>query len=273
MNHNQQQYITTLVDKCPLPLHLTGPSGTGKSTMVQRTAHQLGRPFSFIMCTRQTSVSHIIGFMSVNGTYIPTPFRKAYEQGHIFCLEEMNAADPNVLIIFNSLEQGMIAFPDGYTEQPHPDFRLVATSNPNTAQYGARADLDFSTASRFYTIHIEQDANLALSLTSQYVLDQIQLLNEFLREYGATRELTMRDSILLHSLIELDLDKQPLLRLLDNESIDLKQAFIEHLSTLSHKLAKLEQERKAKEEYIAKSQHDFDTIEEVIQKVQDEYNG
>ena len=272
MNHNQQQYITTLVDKCPLPLHLTGPSGTGKSTMVQHTAHQLGRPFSFIMCTRQTSVSHIIGFMSVNGTYIPTPFRKAYEEGHIFCLEEMNAADPNVLIIFNSLEQNMISFPDGYTEAPHPNFRLVATSNPNTAQYGARADLDFSTANRFYTVHIEQDNNLALNLTSQSTLDQIQLLNEFLREYGAARELTMRDSILLHSLIELNLDEQPLFRLIDNESTDLKSAFTEYLTTVQAKLDTLERERKAKEEYTNKSQHDFSTIEEVIKKVQDEHN-
>jgi len=110
---------------------LTGEKGSGKTTVAKQISDGLGKDFPFfaISMTRQTTLSHLLGFMSVNGVYVPSQLRDVAENGGVFLLDEIDAADANVLLALNTIENGYIAFPDKIV-QLHKNFRLMATSNP-----------------------------------------------------------------------------------------------------------------------------------------------
>jgi len=279
MTHKQQSYIEQLIS-ANVTVKLIGEAGTGKSTIVINAAENAGIPYSFMTGSRQSSKGDIVGFMSVNGTYVPSPFRVAYEQGHYFNIEEMNAMDPNLAILFNSLDNNKMAFPDGYFEPPHPNFRLIATENPVSKQFGARTQADFSTSNRFYTVRIDKDEDLALTLTSQPIIDQVNVLRNFLEEEGASQSypLTMRDELLLKQLINLGLDEYPLLRLIDEAPKELRtkfaskqEEFIKSQKALIDEALvqekRLAEEKAKKENYDKLTQHEVNTLEQIIDKI------
>jgi MoxR-like ATPase len=140
-----------------IPVWLEGVSGSGKTTIIQQVAEELNIPIYSMVLTRQTSLGAFAGIISAHGKYLTTNFRKAYEHGGIILLDEINAADPNLLLVLNSLRNGYFPFNDGYMEPPHKDFRLAATSNPNDNNYSQRDKLDKSTENRFVKIKIDQD--------------------------------------------------------------------------------------------------------------------
>lgn len=200
MKHRQYSYVRTLVE-ANMPVLLSGVAGTGKSTLAKQIAEDLGFGFSSVSCTKQMSVNALLGFISINGVYIPSQLRKAYESGALFLLDEIDAADPNVLLCLNTIENGFISFPDGIVEA-HPDFRLVATANPFDAHstYTGRSKLDFSTIDRYFIVEIERDDSLEIALTSAELFEEVSLARSVLSELGSTRTVTMRDSIRMHKL-------------------------------------------------------------------------
>ena len=266
MKHKQQHYVKQVIQAGLSPL-LMGESGTGKSTIAKSIADELNLQFYAVMGTAQLSVGQLLGFTDVNGNYSPTSFRQAIQSGGIFAIEELTAVDANVILCLNSIDNGFVPFPDQVVDV-HPDFHLIATANPVTEQYGARRQLDFSTINRYYSINIEHDDNLAVNLSSPIVIEQVQLLRDFLTSYGSSIQLTMRDEIKLQKLINLGLDDQPVLRLIDTESQDMKDAalafFEQHASTQAELLAK----QKADEEYAKLTQHDMQTLDELLTKIQ-----
>ena len=210
MHHLKYNYVKTCIES-GMPIRLTSEAGAGKTTMAMQIAEELGLEFFTISCTKQMSVNALIGFISINGTYIPTQFRKAYESGALFLLDELDAADPNVLLALNTIENGYMAFPDGVVKA-HPSFRLVATTNPddNHSIYTGRSKLDFSTKDRYHTIPLERDPNLELHLTSQEVVDEITIARQVLESNSSSKQLTMRDAIRIHKLKSLGISTSPI---------------------------------------------------------------
>ena len=210
MHHLKYNYVKTCIES-GMPIRLTSEAGAGKTTMAMQIAEELDLEFFTISCTKQMSVNALIGFISINGTYIPTQFRKAYESGALFLLDELDAADPNVLLALNTIENGYMAFPDGVIKA-HPSFRLVATTNPddNHSIYTGRSKLDFSTKDRYHTIPLERDPNLELHLTSQEVVDEITIARQVLESNSSSKQLTMRDAIRIHKLKSLGISTSPI---------------------------------------------------------------
>lgn len=194
--HSKQEEVETLI-KNRIPVLLEGPSGSGKTTIFMKAAAKAEIPYSFISGTRQTTVSHIIGFMNVNGVYAPSPFRKAYVEGHYFNIDEMDAMDSNVLLIFNSLENNIMYFPDGYTEPPHENFRFMATANPQDQHqhYVGRNKLDAATLDRFDQVMVERDPELEKWLVDEETLTVMDMLRKSLDKVSSSVVLSMRDSI------------------------------------------------------------------------------
>lgn len=206
MHHSKYTYIKTLVDANVSPVLLVGPAGTGKSTLIMQIAEERGTGFASQSCTKQMSVSALLGFISINGQYIPTQFREAYEKGYTFLLDEIDAADPNVLLALNTIENGFVSFPDGIIKG-HPDFRLCATANPfnDHAQYTGRSKLDFSTIDRFFVVELPRDNTLEISLTSESLHLEAETARELMSSLGMSRTVTMRDCIRIHKLSQLDI--------------------------------------------------------------------
>lgn len=141
---------------------LVGPAGTGKSYLAESVAKRLGRRFGSISCSAGMSESHLIGRMLPVGDsgrfeYVTTAFLDCYENGGVFLLDEMDSADPNVLLVINSaLANGRLSVParhDKPIATRHADFALIAACNTfgrgADRQYVGRSQLDESTLDRF----------------------------------------------------------------------------------------------------------------------------
>lgn len=147
-----------------IPAYLPGPAGSFKTSTAHQVAEALGMPFSSISVCAQTTQVALFGYMNAAGEYVTTEFRKRYQHGGIFLLDEMDNGNANVLSALNSaISNGHCAFPDGMIAR-HPDFRLIATANTygngGSAQYVGRCQLDAATLDRFAFLQWEYDEQL-----------------------------------------------------------------------------------------------------------------
>ena len=223
MKHCKHYEVSTLV-KAGMPVLLTGERGSGKTTLAKDVAESLGIEFFSMSMTRQTTLSHLLGFMNVNGIYIPSQLRKAAESGGVFLLDEVDASDPNVILCLNTIENGYIAFPDTVVEI-HKDFRLLATSNPqdNHRDYNGRAKLDAATLDRFDIILVEKDDILEKSIVDFSTFSHMELVRTCLQEVNSSTYISMRDSIRFQKRKDLNLLGSFIDRLLSKDTMALEK--------------------------------------------------
>ena len=95
------------------------------------------------------------------GNYQETQFYKAFTQGGLFMLDEMDASIPEVLVILNAaIANRYFDFPApiGYVEA-HPDFRVIAAGNTTghgaDFEYVGRNQLDGASLDRFAIVKID----------------------------------------------------------------------------------------------------------------------
>ena len=147
---------------------LVGGAGSGKTTTCHKVAEALNLPFRTISVCKQTTLSHLVGFINVSGEYVTTPFREAYEKGGVFLLDEFDAGNENVVLALNSaLANGICEFPDQQIVR-HKDFRCLASANTYgtgaTLQFVGRNKLDGATLDRFVVIDHDYDQKLEFAL-------------------------------------------------------------------------------------------------------------
>jgi cobaltochelatase CobS len=153
--------------------------GTGKSTIAAQAAEALDLAFYFMPVGPQTSKSDILGYMTADGTYVPSLFRKAYEDGAVFLFDELDAAHPGVLTTINAaLSNGHMAFPDGMVAR-HADTLILAAANTYgrgpDRQYVGRQAIDAATLDRFTVIEIDVDKTLEDALCYASGLDSVKV--------------------------------------------------------------------------------------------------
>lgn len=157
---------------------MTGPAGSGKSTGAEKAAQALGLTFGSISCCSQDTLTRFLGYQDAEGHYHTTEFRKAYQNGGLFLIDEIDAGNPNILAVLNAaLANSRCSFPNGMVER-HEKFRCVAAGNTwgtgRTLQYVGRNALDAATLNRFVMLHWDYDEALetviaGLPAWSQYV--------------------------------------------------------------------------------------------------------
>lgn len=146
-------------------VYLHGKPGSGKSTAGIKAAEALGLDWGYISLNPRTAPSRVEGFMGADAkTYMGTVFRKLYEFGGVFVIDELDNAGPDLLTSLNAaLENGHCAFPDGMVQRS-PKFLLVATGNTNgrggNASFPERRALDAATLDRFFFLNWEYDEAL-----------------------------------------------------------------------------------------------------------------
>lgn len=143
-------------------MFIYGPTGCGKSFICGQLAETLGLKFAHVSCTSGMSESALGGRLlpvGKQGTfeYVIAEFVDCYENGGLFLLDEMDAADPNVLLVINSaLANGKMAVTNR-PKQPyairHKDFICAAAANTvgtgASRMYSGRNKLDAATLDRF----------------------------------------------------------------------------------------------------------------------------
>jgi len=263
MKHPRYDHVKTVVN-AGLPVLLLGESGSGKSTICSQLAEDLKLPFYAMSMTRQTSVNNIVGFKTITDNYSSSAFRQAYEHGGLFLLDELDAGDANVLLTFNTIENGYMVFPDKIIHA-HADFRLIATANPQEAHniYTGRSKLDFSTLNRYYKVSLDRDPDLERSLTSEETATMANVIREFLASNGSSIQMTMRDTIRLHKIKQLKLDANPEIEVVFQSDPSLGKLFLERLETLKAEAAR----RQAEAEEAKKTQHETTTFDAFTSKI------
>lgn len=173
LKHRQFMKILNLVIKGH-PVMLVGPAGSGKTHVASQVAEAAKLDFYTMSVGMQTSKSDLFGFIHAGGEYVPSLFRKAFEGGGLFLLDEMDAGNSNVILLLNTaLANGYAAFPDKMVHK-HEDFRIVASANTVGSGadhiYVGRNQLDFSTVDRFLLVKWEYDPHLEDSLVKNKAL-------------------------------------------------------------------------------------------------------
>jgi cobaltochelatase CobS len=167
---------------------MIGPAGCGKSHLAGQVAKALDLRFGSISCSAGMSEGQITGRLIPTGDggkfeYQRSQFVEFYEEGGVFLLDEIDAADSNVLLVINqALANGHMPVPnriDNPVAKRHPDFVLIAAANTfgNGANrmYVGRNQLDESTLDRFRIGQVLMDYDKALE---QSIAIDEQLLNK-----------------------------------------------------------------------------------------------
>lgn len=145
-------------------LWLVGPAGSGKTSSAHAVADSLGLPFYAKSVGPQTSESSLLGYHDANGKVVRTQLRDAYEHGGVFLLDEVDAANPAVLVVINQLlANGHASFPDAVVAK-HADFVLIAGANTigqgADRQYVGRQQIDAATLDRFVLLDWPYDPRI-----------------------------------------------------------------------------------------------------------------
>lgn len=163
--HRDFEKVLKLVS-CDIPVMLVGPAGSGKNVCIQQVANALGLEMYYT--NNVSNEFKITGFVDAGGVYHETEFYKAFKNGGVFFLDEIDSSDPSALIILNSaISNGYVAFPHEKVER-HPDFRCIAAANTwgngRDFQYVGRNALDAASLDRFVSFRFDYDKSLEKAL-------------------------------------------------------------------------------------------------------------
>ncbi|HEV8178477.1 MAG TPA: AAA family ATPase, partial [Gemmatimonadales bacterium] len=115
-------------------LLLVGDAGSGKSSAIEQIAARIGYPCRRLNLNGETGVSEFVGQWIVKGqemAYLYGVLPTAMRCGHLLVLDELDAAQPEVLFVLQAVLEGkpLLLTETGESVQPHRNFRLMATAN------------------------------------------------------------------------------------------------------------------------------------------------
>lgn len=197
------------------PVLLTGPAGTGKNVICQQVAEAMNLPFYFSNAVTQEY--KLTGFTDAYGNYQPSQFYKAFTEGGILMLDEMDASIPEVLVILNAaIANRYFDFPAPIGKvEAHPDFRVVAGANTFGTgadyTYSGRYQLDGASLDRFAVVEIGYSPKIERSITKdEELLDFFRCFRDACEQSGIRHIVSYRSLKRLEKLKN-SLDKTLLL--------------------------------------------------------------
>jgi hypothetical protein len=172
------------------------------------------------------SESHFTGRSIPNlttgkNTFQSTSFLDCYENGGVYLLDELDAADPNLLLVINTaLANGYCNLPNR-TAKPkamkHDDFIPIATANTfgkgGNRQYVGRSQLDESTLDRFRigTVECDYDPGVERHLCPNGdLLEKCWEIRKKIVDSGLRRVMSTRfiqDAYIMNSQAKWDIEK------------------------------------------------------------------
>lgn len=143
-----------------VPIFMPGPTGSGKTHIGEQLARALKLDFGAISCSMGMTESKLLGrctpnLMTGEEQFRVAEFVRIYENGGVFLFDEIDAADPTVLLVLNSaIANGVLPLdrPNNPTARRHKDFVLIAGANTihgADRQYVGRNQIDLATLDRF----------------------------------------------------------------------------------------------------------------------------
>jgi MoxR-like ATPase len=188
-------------------VYLRGPAGSGKNVIAKQIAKALEMNFYFDNAVQQPY--QLTGFIDAMGKYQETQFYKSFTDGGVYFLDELDASNPEIVILLNAaLANGYFTFPNGYKEA-HKDFKVIAAGNTTgqgaTSEYNTRQQLDGATLNRFIQIEIDYSEMIENSLTTDYeLLGFLRAFRNAVKKTGQRKIVSYREIINLRDLVQLN---------------------------------------------------------------------
>lgn len=199
---NMQSYIKPKiyddVKKCvenKVAVLLTGEAGTGKNEMCKNISLDLGLDFYF--CNAINDIFQLTGYGNADGEYVKTQFYDFCTKGGVFMFDEIDASDPQALIVFNSaIANGYFDFPVKGRVQLNENCRFIACANTKgqgaSLTYVGRNQLDAATLDRFVMFRLEYDKNVEkkISNNNSDLVDFIECFRDAVNKAGSLQIIT-----------------------------------------------------------------------------------
>lgn len=152
-------------------LFFTGPTGCGKTSLIEQTAARLNWPVRRTNGTARMELADLVGDMGLESSseggapetkFHYGPLACAMREGSIFILDEIDLIDPSVVAALNPVLEGKALVLDrngGEIIKPHPNFRFVASGNTaglgdDTGNYVGTAQQNLATMDRFWIVEM-----------------------------------------------------------------------------------------------------------------------
>jgi MoxR-like ATPase len=200
-----------------LPLLLVGPTGSGKTYLAEQLASALKVPFTFNSMSEGISEGMVLGrsLPDPKGVwkFQDSPFTSTFKKGGVHLFDEVDAADPNLMVQINAaLSNGMLSIPlaGAAPIKKHENTFIVFAANTwgygASSEYVGRNALDAATLNRFGVskLFIDYDADLEIAIaegylskakvetTSDVVINWAHALREKIRETGLKKVVSTR---------------------------------------------------------------------------------
>ncbi|HEY5006331.1 MAG TPA: gas vesicle protein GvpN [Ktedonobacteraceae bacterium] len=232
--------VTKIIDRAMsyleagFPVHFTGPSGTGKSTLAMHLAYKLQRPMMLMFGDEELGTSDLIGdnvgyhrkklidnFIhsvlkteeDVSQRWVDNRLTTACKRGLTLVYDEFNrsrSGTNNTLL--SVLEEGILTLPlsegeTGYIKV-HPKFKAIFTSNPH--EYAGVHKTQDALLDRMVSIHLEyfdeeteqaivaNKTNLELEDTARIV----RIVRDLRQEVGQRETVSIRPAIIIGKVLK-----------------------------------------------------------------------
>lgn len=152
-------FLKSIVDRRRFfPVYVAGPSGTGKSIMVEQVCAELEREYCRIQITPETDEDQLIGGIRIKDgstVFQDGPVIDAMRKGAVLLIDEIDRGSNKIMCLQGVMEgKPVVVKRTGEVVHPHPDFTVIATGNTKgrgdeSGKYMAAVIIDDAFLERF----------------------------------------------------------------------------------------------------------------------------
>ncbi len=147
-------------------LYLTGPTGSGKSTLITQASARLNIPVQRVTAHSRLETPELVGhYALVDGSmsFVDGPLTTAMREGHWFLLDEIDLLDPATAAGLNGIVEGApLVIPEkgGEMVVAAPGFAFIATGNTagsgdQTGLYQGTLRQNLAFLDRFWMVEVD----------------------------------------------------------------------------------------------------------------------
>jgi nitric oxide reductase NorQ protein len=215
------------------PVHFTGPTGTGKSTLAMHLAYKLNQPMMLMYGDEEFGTSDLVGdkmgyrkrklidnFIhsvikteeDVSQRWVDNRLTIACKEGLTLVYDEFNRSRPEANnALLSVLEEGILTLPpleeeSGYIKV-HPNFKAIFTSNPY--EYAGVHKTQDALLDRMVSIHLDyfdEETEQAIvvakaGITLEDAKKIVRILRDFRLLVGLYQAISIRPGILIGKIL------------------------------------------------------------------------
>jgi len=189
-----EKILTYIINN--VPVYLLSPTGVGKTHMAEQISIALNTGYEFT--SQITDEFQLLGYVDAIGDYQDTPFYRAFVNGDLFFIDEIDASIPEALIKINmALSNDMMSFPHKNLDKKD-GFKVVVAGNTiegATEEFTGRSKLDAASLNRFAIVKIDYDFEMEKKLLSNETAELFKALREFSTKKEINVDFSLRTAL------------------------------------------------------------------------------